>query len=113
MHAFNETSRLSGQISLQPTAGLMYPAPCESVVTVAEVLNDEMAVGDLATYSMGPNRWYVAAPGTTAANFFYKPADRVIIAVTVSGRRRTIRWICTDTLTAADLARYQSVVAAL
>ena len=117
MPVFVETERLSGCISLTPMPAdeFRHPPSNESIDTVGCVLNDEMTDREIAAYKMGSMRVYTSMPGTTTADFFYKPAENVIIAVSVRtvADIRTIRWIWAEELTAAALEMYTAIIDSL
>lgn len=118
MPVFVETERLSGCIDLTPMPDdeFIHPPSNESVGTVGCVLNDEMTDREIAAYKMDSDRRvYTAMPGTTTADFFYKPEENVIIAVSVRtvADIRTIRWIWAEELTAAALERYTAIIDSL
>ena len=64
---------------------------------------------------MGGMWFYTAMPGTITADFFYKLADNVLIAVSVHivADIRTIRWIWSVEVTTTALEMYTAIIDAL
>jgi hypothetical protein len=113
MNIFNETHRHSGIISTRPDNTLLYGSTEKAANTVAATLNAAMSVGDLAIYKMGRKMQFVVLPGSPHRSFFYKPADNVVVCVSVVNNSRIIRWIYTSILTVEKMHAYRAAIEAL